>query len=792
MISRLIILLISLLVIVPQANAKETGGIRGKIIDQNTKSPLGGANVMVLETNLGATTDTDGFYLIPSIEEGIYKIRVSYIGYDNFIKPDIRVVRNKTTHVEEIQLTESLLESETITITAGIFQDNPDNPISNYNITAEEIKRSPGAGGDVFRAIGSLPGVSTEGGEFSAFSVRGGGPRDNVILVDNIPFSKLSHFDDNGLEGESAQGGRFSVFTTSLVDNAYFQTGGFPARYGGKNSSIINLGIKEGNYNDLTLSGHYDFLGWEANYDGPVYITQNSGLIISARQINFERLFNLIDEKGHGVPEFTDVIIKSTTDIDPNNKVSLLGIYADEKYTRTVKNVYESDDINANQLANHDNSRYLLGLNWRMVMGKAGYLLNTIYSYRDNQNNNDGRVDTAPVNGVIPDKHTAHVRNRIYHLNRDEKAMGIKSEYTYNFNQSMTLMTGLEFKRTDFDYTMNLNGTDTLYIFHQNDYRPNPDQKYLIINPITVDESNQLKQNYYAAFTEFSFEPIKSLTVNSGLRYEYYDHYEKGYISPRLSFRYQVNKNTNLNAAMGVYYQVPELYIISMDKANHDLENEKAYHAILGMTHYLSNDLKLTLEIYYKKYDDVLVRPDRTNMRFTNQGDGYASGLDINLIKRFVEKFYGQISYSYSISKRNDRLGEGYYDYEFSKPHMFNVLAGYQLNKEWSVAAKWYLASGAPTDNYVIYSNVHNDPEVMRYSKEVIDRNGRRFPTNHSLNLRIDYRIQFKYFAANLYLDIINLYDQKNISREDFIPQSGNHENEALGVLPSLGFRLEF
>jgi hypothetical protein len=107
-------------------------------------------------------------------------------------------------------------------------------------------------------------------------------------------------------------------------------------------------------------------------------------------------------------------------------------------------------------------------------------------------------------------------------------------------------------------------------------------------------------------------------------------------------------------------------------------------------------------------------------------------------------------------------------------------------------ASKWYITSGFPTDDYIVHSNVHNDPNYQRYSKEVTSNNTHRFPANHSLNIRVDYRKQYKYFALNLYADVLNIYGNKNITREDFLAQSGENNEETLQAIPTFGFKLEF
>src|SRR5262249_25090670 len=150
-----------------------------------------------------------------------------------------------------------------------------DAPVGHFDYTGEEIRRTPGAAGDIFRAIETLPGVSSSGGEFSAFSVRGGGPRDNLIFIDDIPFDKVTHF-EGGIESDEAQGGRFSIFAPDIVKSAQFQAGGFGAQYGGKNASLLTLRLGDGNRETPTFAGRYDLLGWEVGYDGPSVIDRHT------------------------------------------------------------------------------------------------------------------------------------------------------------------------------------------------------------------------------------------------------------------------------------------------------------------------------------------------------------------------------------------------------------------------------------------------------------------------------------------------------------------------------------
>jgi hypothetical protein len=108
------------------------------------------------------------------------------------------------------------------------------------------------------------------------------------------------------------------------------------------------------------------------------------------------------------------------------------------------------------------------------------------------------------------------------------------------------------------------------------------------------------------------------------------------------------------------------------------------------------------------------------------------------------------------------------------------------------MTAKWIITSGLPTNDYLIHTNVLNNLNVIRYSAEEVKQNGHRFATNQNFDVRVAYRKQFKYFALSVYINIWNLFDTENITGEEFLPQTGKFSNEALGMVPSFGFNIEF
>ena len=752
----------------------QQGRVVGTVVDRDTQQPLAGASIRLENTPYGSITDGSGQYAIAGVAEGVYRIRVTYMGYQTGFETDVRTIRNKTVQIRDIQLLRAVIEVEEVVVTSGNFVDERDAPASAFRYTRGEIRRAPGAAGDVLRAIDTLPGVSSSGGEFSSYHVRGAGPRDNLILVDNIPFEKVAHFDGGALDDGAAQGGRFSVFAPGLIDEARFQAGGFPARYGGKRASYLDLRLREGNRMSPSLDGRYDLFGWELNYDGPAYLLGNTSLLLSARQEDLGRVLRLIDEEEEGAPRYSDLILKSTTHITSSSKLSTLVIYAPERMRRSSAHVQETKDLTELEdlLLDTKESRLLLGATWRQLTGRNGFLESTLYYRHNDRNWRLGRTypgfDVAGLTAID----AWQERPGILHEDQREAELGVKSDWTRTHGEKTELSVGFEVRRLALDFDFALDGADTVYTFDHNDQRTTPGQRYVVLQTEQMDATFDRAGWLGAGYLQLS-TMLGPLRVNPGMRLEYDE----------------FGSTTHL--ATGMYYQAPQLAERTASSANAQLNPERAVHVIGGVTHGLGDDIRLTLETYYKRFDDLLVQPDRTSPVRTNQGDGWAGGFDVGVVKRLTRKVYGQLSYAYGISRRNDHDGIGSYDADFSQPHVLSLVGGYEASERWSFSSKWRYATGRPTDRFVVHEDVHAGTGPYRFSQEITGPNADRLPDYHSLNLRVDHRTQLGAYALVGYLDILNVYGRLNPNYHLFLPRTGRVKRKGIEMVPSLGLRIE-
>ena len=196
-----------------QSQTIPAGTIKGRVFDKMTRQSLPGAVIVLKGTETGTASDTSGAFTLNNVREGLYILVISFVGYQEKTINEVGVTRNKTTYFET-ELEEAVISMKEVTVTAHRFENPRLTPVSTYGFSREEISRNPGAQGDIFRAIGMLPGVSSSGGEFSAIAVRGQGTRDNVYLVDEIPVTELGHLEGSPSPSgfDDPNGGRFSIF----------------------------------------------------------------------------------------------------------------------------------------------------------------------------------------------------------------------------------------------------------------------------------------------------------------------------------------------------------------------------------------------------------------------------------------------------------------------------------------------------------------------------------------------------------------------------------------------------
>ena len=774
----------------------QVGKIKVSVQDAETQRAIDNAAIEIQSregkqyTN---STNEQGVVSTGDLATGLYEVRVSRAGYQTSLMPSVRVVNKKNT-VLKIQLTPIKGNLEEVLVMGDIAGADSLSSAGTRFIDREALRSAAGSGSDILRALDGLPGLFSSG-EFASFTVRGNGPRDNLILVDGFPFDNVVHFDDSfGEQEEIEGGGRYSVFAPNLISGAEFQPGGWSAAYGGRSGSLLKLEVAEGNPDTASYTTRLDIAGLEVGYDGPSGFADNTSILFSVRQLDFGRLFDMVGASDIGTPTLTDIILKSTSKLSDNDTFSILAIYAPEEFTRDVDNVLASDEDDPGnfediELANNKTDNMLLGFTWSRLIGENAEWVNRIYyRYYDEQSSNgEAFPDLVPLGTPARD---IPVRNNIIQSERKEKEIGFRSDFS-TLNRFGKITAGLRVTQLDLEFDLSLDDNWIRYVYDQNDFRPNRDQRFIELTPEAVNNQYADTGTSYAAYIDQTFE-FDRWELRPGLRVDKDGISNETLVSPRLGSRWTISDKIKLSATAGRYIQAPRFNDRAADENNKDIENEIVDQLSLGVNYLLTPNVEFLIEPYYQDLKNLVVETDGVNQTVSNLGEGRSFGVDTAISRRFSHGWSGNINYSYNDARVKDGKNMPYYDADFSRPHSFSLGGIWEMNDRWKFSFRWKWATGTPRDEFIIHENVLESGQPLRFSKEIITTNTERYSHFHSLNFRIDYRRTFGNTSLISFFDVINAYGSDNPSSSEFNERTGKDVIEEGEVLPLIGVRLEW
>ncbi len=737
------------------------GAISGQVREANTKLPLVAANIILLGTDLGAATDENGSFFIRNVPSNTYQIRASIIGYRSQIKTDIIVQPGKVTQVD-FELTAETIQLNNVVVRADYFSRNILQPNSTKSFSYEEIRRSPGGFEDVVRALSILPGVAQADAGRNDLIVRGGAPSENLYVVDGLEIPNINHFGTQG-----ATGGPLSYINLDFVRETSFSTGGFSVMYGDKLSSVLNIDLRQGRNDRVGGKATISATQFGLNLEGPA-LTENSNFIFSARRSYLDFIF-----KAAGfafVPEYYDVLSKYEYKIDNKNSLSFLFISAFDNvkfFNDTPEKRFDNSRI-----LGSDQTQYATGLSYRRLFSNGFMNISLSRNFTD-------------FNSIQSDT----LLNPIFKNISREEENNFKLDVVHKFSPTVEMNFGLSSKFIEFD-------SDILFPFFVTSFG----------DTLSINSLNQ-SQNFFkgASYINFNFLFFNRLITNVGVRFDYFDALNtKYYLSPRFSLSYPLTSVTNLNFSTGIFHQTPSYIWLIADKSNRDLKSIKVNQYILGFDHQLNDDALLKVEGFIKDYSNYptsKIRPylvlANTGAGFSGSDDNYSSfgleplvssgfgisrGIELSVQKKLSDTpYYGIFSFTYAKTDFTSLDGikrDGAYDQNW----IVNLSGGYKINKHWEVSTKFRFASGRP------YT-----PFQTNGTQLVADYNSRRLKSAHSLDLRVDRRWNFQGWSLITYLDIQNIYNQKNLSGIRWDRQKNQvDESSSIGILPSIGISAEF
>ncbi len=734
------------------------GSITGAITDHTTGKGIPFANIVVLSTQTGATTNENGYYSIKNLNPGTYQVKVSAVGYSTLTKTDISVSNSKPTQID-FSLKEETLKLSNVVITADYFSKDNIEPTSVRSFSYEEIRRAPGGFEDVVRALSIVPGVAQADEGRNDLVVRGGAPSENLYLLDGFEIPNINHFGTQG-----ATGGPLSFINLDFVKEVTFSTGGFPVLYGDKLSSALRINLRDGRNDRFGGKVTIAATQFGLNLEGP--ISNNSSFLFSARRSYLDFIFKAA---GFGfVPEYYDFIAKYDYNFSQKSTFSIFAISA-------IDNVRYFNSTNDQRFSNSrvlgsDQLQYTAGMSYRYLLPQGFikvYLSRNSVAYNSQQND-------SLLQPIFKNKS----------LETEDK---LKVEWTHRFAAAFEASLGADAKYIHFDSDAKIRSFPTSF----NDT--------LLINSLMVND-NYLK---YSTYFNLTFQPLPRFSTNAGMRVDYFNAIkEKFTVSPRVSTSYDLSDLLSLSGSAGIYHQTPSY--IWLAAGNKSLNPVTVTQFVLGTEYRFRSDAQIKVELYRKNYADYpvsVLRPYLTLAntgsgfggsednfssfgfeQLTSGGSGYSQGIELSAQKKLSEiPCYGLISITYGKTKFTalDKIERsGSYDQNL----IFNLSGGYQFNKSLEASMKFRFASGRPYTPF--------------------DNNGKQLPANfnssrleaaHSLDLRVDKRWFYERYTLITYLDLQNIYNHKNISGIRWNSRENKVEDaKSIGLLPSIGVSFEF
>jgi outer membrane receptor protein involved in Fe transport len=728
------------------------GSIRGAVVDKYSRAPLFAADIVVEGTGRGGITDSEGRFEVRNMPAGTYTVTVSMMGFETAVIEDVKVEPESATTLTLALFPRVLDIGLDVLVEAKHFPDDAENPTSFRSLTPQEMRYSPGAPEDVFRVLQSMPGVSPADMTNSNLIVRGGNPDENRILFENIEIPRALHF---GRPGGTIGG--ISIVSPGLLERVDFHTGGFPAQYGDKVSSVFEMKLKEGSDTDLNTSVNLNLGGFGLVADGP--LPGGGSMLFSARRGVFDLLTDALDVPA--LPSYWDVVGKVSYDLGSSDRLSLVGFYFPDDLTleadpdgETRYGVWSGLD---HKRSDHGRA---VGLNWRRLLGSRGYMLTTASHVSNSWTTERGTEDSPALVGDA-------IRQEEFQL---------KSELNTKLSNLMSVRLGLFAEQIHSEYNTwsapDTTTTGAVIPGYRVGYNPDPTYKA-------------------GSYLQTTLRPFEALSLTSGVRYDYYDFTGESNVSPRLGLALSLTEHTRLKAAYGEYYQTADPWQVALHPENRQLESTKSVHYVAGVEHLMSANTQLSLEAYYKNLSDVFVHDYATRIT-TNEGSGHARGVELCIQRKMSEGLVGSVAYTYSEAVRRNGDGLPEYPSDYDRPHNLTVTGSFAPSEKWRIGAKFLYATGSPYTPVI--GSEFKDGEWYGVTGE---KNSARYPNYRMLDVRIDRNFSFGGWNLMAYLDLWNVFGHENVSYYNYsFEEDGTvvrtAPDETSQMLPILGLEARF
>lgn len=750
----------------------KSGSISGFITDKITGEPLIGTNILVYEDTLnlkldplfGTAANNFGYYILPKLKTNKYFSIFRHIGYRTLIKEFDLTSGYQGTKINIELIPENIKLDEIVVEGKKIQKD----VLSTIDIAPDLLVKLPSFSGevDLFRTLQLLPGINKASEISNGLYVRGGSPDQTLTLVDGAVIYNPSHI-----------GNIASTFNSNAIRDIKLIKGAFPAEYGGRLSSVLDIKLKSGTKEKETGTFGLGVINSFFSFEGP--LKKSSTYMIAGRYMYYDVLQKKFD-KSSTVPryKFYDINGKINISATETSVFSLSAMYSKDKmYNPQAEDI--NYDIEWENLA--------LTLNWLQINSNSLFL-NSSLSYIDYQFSSKIGIGTNTISSSS------------YFTNPKLTDVILKQTAEANWAINQKLKTGFE---------ISFHNYDLLY----NEYYDLSYEK----DPFAGKNINSTEASFFLQNESNYFEKLKT---NIGCRLFYFDKKEQVSFEPRISLSYNLYDNFYLKGAVAFVNQYLHLILrndIALPTdlwypATKNIDPSKSVQYVMGIDNYFIDDTYQTsIEVYYRNMDNLYefknspeINPldDSIEKQFV-KGKGEAYGVEIFFQKR-KGNLVGWIGYTLAWTKRKfDELNNGKVFYpKYDRRHDFSAVISYQLNDAFSVGSTFIYATGmrytmAPGQFIFDPIGVSGSPEVfLNYG----DVNANKFPDYHKLDINFNYKIFIETTAINFYINLYNVYNRKNTYAQYIVNTKDDSGNEKTIVkrislfpfIPAAGLSITF
>src|SRR5262245_39742702 len=777
---------VSVVAMVARAAAQDTtgvGSLSGSIVDA-ASAPAGFVTVCVAATTQCAMADERGVFRLVNLRPGEYALGVPPPG-ETTLPVGRFEVRAGVDQRLAITLPARDRFETSVTVTAPDVTAPDEVKTSVHLVTADQIFRAAGALQDVSRYVQTLPGVVIGSDDFrNDIIVRGGSPLENLFIVDNVEMPNINTF-----ANFASAGGTVSILDPSMIRDMTFITGGYPASYTNRTSSVLQITQREGSRDRVHARATLAFAGAGGAVEGPIAKGRGSW-VFSARRSFLDLFTN--DIGVGGVPVLYTVNAKVIYDLSATDRIWAVNVTGIDRIRLGLTDSTPNDEEIFNLDIRYHGWRSGTGVNWQHLFGSRGVGLAGITNSvaRVRQTVKDLVRDGVPPPGTPADVVIAS-SPLIYQADSIESETSVKYDATVTASTKTKVQFGGSVKqfRVHYDSAAPL-GFDNAYSL-----RPG-------VDPFALDDRFTAWQP--GAYAQVTHDVTSALNVTAGGRFDRYQYIGASRVSPRLAATLAATPRLSINASTGIYYQQPAFQFLAVFPENRGLKPFRADHYVGGVAYSLADGLVLSVEAYRKNYHDYPASTEYPTLSLANLGDtfnvleslfpltsagfGRSQGLEFNLTKKDNGHWYGQTNLSLSKSRHaalDGVLRPGSFDY----PIVFNVTGGRRWSSKWESSVKVSFLSGRPYTPFDLAESMAQRRGIYDLSRV----NAVRAPAYFRLDARLDRSATIAGKPVIVFLGIQNLTGRRNVNGFEWNRRANIAEPlEQLGVFPLVGFEWRF